>query len=120
MHAGDVVESCRCFGPAQARKRTTPLVRCNFCAKVRGEFANRCAGGALDHPPPANSLGLTPFTLGDPQSQRRAAPQPASVSKPIQPPLVMTWTLEITEPHSGELGEAIDHADHSFAMEEYS
>jgi hypothetical protein len=32
----------------------------------------------------------------------------------------MTWKIEITEPHSGELGEAIDHADHQFAMEEYS
>jgi hypothetical protein len=32
----------------------------------------------------------------------------------------MTWKIEITEPHSGELGEAIDHADHEFAMEEYS
>lgn len=32
----------------------------------------------------------------------------------------MTWKIEITEPHSGELGEAIEHADHSFAMEEYS
>ncbi len=32
----------------------------------------------------------------------------------------MTWKIEITEPHSGELGEAIDHADHEFAMEEYT
>lgn len=32
----------------------------------------------------------------------------------------MTWKIEITEPHSGELGEAIAHADHQFAMEEYS
>lgn len=32
----------------------------------------------------------------------------------------MTWKIEITEPHSGELGEAIEHADHEFAMEEYS
>ena len=32
----------------------------------------------------------------------------------------MTWKIEITQPHSGELGEAIEHADHGFAMEEYS
>jgi hypothetical protein len=32
----------------------------------------------------------------------------------------MTWKIEITEPHSGELGEAIEHADHEFTMEEYS
>lgn len=32
----------------------------------------------------------------------------------------MTWKIEITEPHSGELGEAIEHADHAFAMEEYA
>ena len=32
----------------------------------------------------------------------------------------MNWKIEITEPHSGELGEAIKHEDHGFAMEEYS
>lgn len=32
----------------------------------------------------------------------------------------MTWKIEITQPHSGELGEAIEHADHEFTMEEYS
>ena len=32
----------------------------------------------------------------------------------------MTWKIEITAPHSGELGEAIEHEDHVFAMEEYS
>ena len=32
----------------------------------------------------------------------------------------MTWKIEITEPHSGELGEAINHADHELTMEEYS
>ncbi|HEY8994923.1 MAG TPA: hypothetical protein VIM71_09695 [Lacunisphaera sp.] len=32
----------------------------------------------------------------------------------------MNWKIEITEPHSGELGEAIKHADHGFAMEEYT
>jgi len=31
-----------------------------------------------------------------------------------------TWKIEITEPHSGELGEAILHEDHGFAMEEYT
>lgn len=30
------------------------------------------------------------------------------------------WKIEITEPHSGELGEAILHEDHSLAMEEYT
>lgn len=30
----------------------------------------------------------------------------------------MNWKIEITEPHSSELGEAIKHADHGFAMEE--
>jgi len=29
-----------------------------------------------------------------------------------------TWKIEITEPHSGELGEAILHEDHGLAMEE--
>ena len=33
---------------------------------------------------------------------------------------MMTWKIEITEPHSGELGEAVLHEDHDFAMEEYS
>lgn len=32
----------------------------------------------------------------------------------------MNWKIEITEPHSGEIGEAIKHADHGFAMEEYT
>lgn len=32
----------------------------------------------------------------------------------------MNWKIEITEPHSGELGEAIRHEDHLMAMEEYS
>ena len=31
-----------------------------------------------------------------------------------------TWKIEITEPHSGELGEAVLHEDHGFAMEEYT
>lgn len=31
-----------------------------------------------------------------------------------------TWTIEITEPHSGELGEAILHEDHGLIMEEYT
>ena len=31
-----------------------------------------------------------------------------------------TWKIEITEPHSGELGEAILHEDHALAMEGYS
>ena len=31
-----------------------------------------------------------------------------------------TWKIEITEPHSGEIGEAILHEDHAFAMEEYT
>ncbi len=31
-----------------------------------------------------------------------------------------TWKIEITQPHSGELGEAILHEDHALAMEEYS
>ncbi len=30
------------------------------------------------------------------------------------------WKIEITEPHSGELGEAVIHDDHGFAMEEYT
>jgi hypothetical protein len=33
---------------------------------------------------------------------------------------MMTWKIEITEPHSGELGEAVAHEDHGFAMEEYT
>ncbi len=32
----------------------------------------------------------------------------------------MNWKIEILEEHSGELGEAIEHADHGFAMEEYT
>jgi len=32
----------------------------------------------------------------------------------------MNWKIEITEPHSGELGEAIMHEDHALVMEEYS
>lgn len=32
----------------------------------------------------------------------------------------MTWMIEFTEPHSGEIGEAIDHMDHDLAMEEYT
>jgi hypothetical protein len=32
----------------------------------------------------------------------------------------MNCKIVITEPHSGELGEAIKHEDHGFAMEEYS
>jgi hypothetical protein len=31
-----------------------------------------------------------------------------------------TWKIEITEPHSGELGEAILHEDHGFVFEEYT
>ena len=31
-----------------------------------------------------------------------------------------TWKIEITEPHSGEIGEAILHDDHGFAMEEHT
>ena len=31
-----------------------------------------------------------------------------------------TWAIEITEPHSGELGEAILHEDHGLIMEEYT
>jgi hypothetical protein len=31
-----------------------------------------------------------------------------------------TWKIEITEPHSGELGEAILQEDHGFAFEEYT
>jgi hypothetical protein len=31
----------------------------------------------------------------------------------------MYWKIEITEPHSGELGEAIPHEDHVFEAEEY-
>ncbi len=31
----------------------------------------------------------------------------------------MTWRIEILEPHSGELGEAIEHADHAVTAEEY-
>lgn len=31
-----------------------------------------------------------------------------------------TWKIEITQPHSGELGEAILHEDHALAMEEYT
>jgi hypothetical protein len=38
---------------------------------------------------------------------------------PIRFPMT-TWKIEITEPHSGELGEAILHEDHGFAMEEYT
>jgi hypothetical protein len=30
------------------------------------------------------------------------------------------WKIEITEPHSGELGEAILHEDHGYAFEEYT
>jgi hypothetical protein len=31
-----------------------------------------------------------------------------------------TWKIEITEPHSGELGEAILAEDHGYAFEEYT
>lgn len=31
-----------------------------------------------------------------------------------------TWMIEITQPHSGELGEAVLHEDHGFAFEEYT
>jgi len=31
----------------------------------------------------------------------------------------MNWKIEILENHSGELGEAIQHADHLFESEEY-
>lgn len=31
----------------------------------------------------------------------------------------MTTKIEILEPHSGEIGEAIKHADHLFEAEEY-
>ena len=31
-----------------------------------------------------------------------------------------TWKIEITDAHSGELGEAILQEDHGFAMEEYT
>lgn len=31
-----------------------------------------------------------------------------------------TWMIEIVEPHSGELGEAVLHEDHGFAFEEYT
>lgn len=31
----------------------------------------------------------------------------------------MTRKIEILEPHSGEIGEAIPHADHLFEAEEY-
>lgn len=31
-----------------------------------------------------------------------------------------TWKIKITEPHSGELGEAILHEDHGYVFEEYT
>lgn len=31
----------------------------------------------------------------------------------------MNWKIEITAPHSGELGEAIEHEDHLLVAEEY-
>jgi hypothetical protein len=31
-----------------------------------------------------------------------------------------TWKIEVTEPHSGELGEAILAEDHGYAFEEYT
>lgn len=31
----------------------------------------------------------------------------------------MNWKIEITENHTGELGEAIRHEDHLFEAEEY-
>jgi hypothetical protein len=31
-----------------------------------------------------------------------------------------TWKIEIIEPHSGELGEAILHDDHGYVFEEYT
>ena len=31
----------------------------------------------------------------------------------------MYWKIEIIEPHSGELGEAIDYEDHLLVAEEY-
>ncbi|PTX97813.1 hypothetical protein [Opitutus sp. ER46] len=34
--------------------------------------------------------------------------------------MMTTWKIEITEPHSGELGEAVLHEDHGFAFEEYT
>lgn len=39
---------------------------------------------------------------------------------PRPQPMTTTWKIEITEPHSGELGEAVLHEDHGFAMEEYT
>ena len=38
------------------------------------------------------------------------------VFKPLTP---MNWKIEITESHSGELGEAIHHEDHVIESEEY-
>jgi hypothetical protein len=31
----------------------------------------------------------------------------------------MHWNIEITEPHSGEIGEAIEHEDHLVVAAEY-
>ena len=46
---------------------------------------------------------------------------PTSPAQLPHPQLPMdTWKIEITEPHSGELGEAILHEDHGFAFEEYT
>jgi hypothetical protein len=40
---------------------------------------------------------------------------------PVKPNTPMeTWKIEVTEPHSGELGEAVLNEDHGFAMEEYT
>lgn len=48
-------------------------------------------------------------------------PLAASRLSSVQPNTPMeTWKIEITQPHSGELGEAILHEDHGFAMEEYT
>ena len=47
-------------------------------------------------------------------------PSEASPTRLLAHPTMTTWKIEITEPHSGELGEAILHEDHAFAMEEYT
>ncbi len=50
-----------------------------------------------------------------------AVPSPTRMRNNDAPKSPMnTWKIEITEPHSGELGEAILHEDHGFTFEEYT
>ena len=43
------------------------------------------------------------------------------IPRPVKPkPAMNPWKIEVTGPHSGEIGEAILREDHGFAREEYT